>query len=248
MKIGIAGFGFVGKAHYELLKLDDHEIVISDPAYPEYRERLPRDVDCIIVCVGTPQRPDGACEMKHVYEVLEDAPDVPILIKSTISVEGWDMLVDAFPNRMLNFSPEFLRAATAVEDLRNMDKLLIGGNACNFWIKLFGIDAEIADPKELILAKYARNSFLALKVSFFNQMYDLCKQLGIEYNAVAHYTAMDERIGYSHTMVTDERGFGGHCFPKDANALVKTAQRDNVELSILKEALNYNQQIRKDTN
>ena len=244
MKIGIAGFGFVGKAHYELLKLNNHEIVISDPAYPEYSSLLPKDVDCIIVCVATPPRTDGSCEMRHVYEVIESAPDVPILIKSTISVEGWDMLIDTFPNRMLNFSPEFLRAATAVQDLKNMDKLLIGGNACNFWAKVFDIDIEIADPKELILAKYARNSFLALKVSFFNQMYDLCKQLGIEYSAVAHYTAMDERIGYSHTTVTEERGFGGHCFPKDVAALIKTGQRNNVDLSILNEAIEYNKRIR----
>ena len=244
MKIGIAGYGFVGKAHYELLK-DKHNIVISDPAYPEYSSCLPNDVEAIIICVATPARPNGSCEMKHVYEVIETAPDVPILIKSTISVEGWDMLVDTFPNRMLNFSPEFLRAVSAVEDLKNMDLMLIGGNSCNFWAKVFDIDIEIADPKELILAKYARNSFLALKVSFFNQMYDLCKELDVEYAAVAHYTGMDERIGYSHTMVTEERGFGGHCFPKDTNALIKTAKRNNVELSILKEAVAYNKRIKR---
>jgi len=155
------------------------------------------------------------------------------------------MLVDTFPNRMLNFSPEFLRAATAVDDLATQTVMLIGGSSCNFWAKVFDVSCEIADPKELILAKYARNSFLALKVAFFNQMYDLCNALDIPYEAVAHYTAMDNRIGDSHTQVTEQRGFGGHCFPKDVAALIKTAQRDNVELSILKEAVNYNKSIRK---
>jgi len=195
--------------------------------------------------VSTPPRPDGSCEMTNVFEVIDRCPDVPILIKSTISVEGWDMLVDAFPNRMLNFSPEFLRAKTAVEDLRAMNLMLIGGTSCCFWANVFNVSCEIADPKELILAKYARNSFLALKVAFFNQMYDLCDKLDIEYAAVAHYTTMDNRIGDSHSFITEERGFGGHCFPKDTNALVKTAERDNVELSILKEALAYNSRIRK---
>jgi len=244
MKIGIAGYGFVGQAHQSLLK-DNHDIVISDPSYPEYAERLPNDVDAVIVCVATPQRDDGSCEMQHVYEVIEDAPDVPILIKSTISVEGWQMLVDTFPNAMLNFSPEFLRAASAVEDLRAMDLMLIGGISCNFWCKVFDVSCEIADPEQLILAKYARNSFLALKVSFFNQIYDLCKALNIEYGAVAHYTGMDSRITESHTQVTEQRGFGGHCFPKDTAALIRTAQRDNVELSILREAVEYNKRIRK---
>jgi len=242
MKIGIAGYGFVGKAHAAVLK-NKHDIVVSDPALGFEADFA--DVDAVIVCVSTPPRPDGSCHMDNVYEVIEAAPDVPILIKSTISVEGWQMLVDAFPNRMLNFSPEFLRAASAVEDLRAMDLMLIGGTSCNFWAKVFNVSCEIAEPEELILAKYARNSFLALKVAFFNQMYDLCDALDVEYAAVAHYTGMDLRITESHTQVTKERGFGGHCFPKDTSALIQTAQRDNVDLSILKEAIEYNNKVRR---
>ena len=243
MKIGIAGYGMVGKAHYEILKFK-HDVVINDPAL-DYTSSFD-DVDCIIVCVATPRRKDGSCHMDNVFEVIDAAPDVPILIKSTISAEGWDMLVDAFPNRMINFSPEFLRAATAVEDLKNTTLMLIGGTSNSFWKDVFDVNIEIADPKELILAKYARNSFLALKVAFFNQMYDLCDALDVEYSAVAHYTTMDERIGDSHSYITKERGFGGHCFPKDTAALIKTAQRDNVDMSILKEAVKYNNIIRKD--
>jgi len=241
MRILIAGYGMVGKAHHELLK-EQHDIEIYDPALGYKHLKAP---DAVIVCVSTPPRKDGACEMKNVFDVIETSPDVPILIKSTISVEGWDMLVDAFPNRMLNFSPEFLRAESAVEDLQNTDLILVGGSDPFFWGKVFNLPVEIAEARELILAKYARNSFLALKVAFFNQMYDLCDALDVEYSAVAHYTGMDERIGYSHTYITDERGFGGHCFPKDINAFVKTAQRNNVELSILKEAVEYNRRIRK---
>ena len=241
MKIMIAGYGFVGRAHYEVLKFK-HDVVINDPALG-YTNSYD-DVDAVIVCVSTPPNAGGGCKMDNVYEVIEAAPDVPILIKSTISVEGWKMLVDTFPNRMLNFSPEFLRAESALEDLKNMDVLLIGGNSVRFWGDVFGIGIEIADPEELILAKYARNSFLALKVAFFNQMYDLCDALNIEYAAVAHYTTMDPRIGDSHSVVTDERGFGGHCFPKDVQALIRTAQRDNVDLSILRTAIQYNNTIR----
>jgi len=244
MRILIAGYGMVGKAHHELLK-DRHDIEIYDPAlgYTDFGEP-----DAVIVCVATPQRPDGSCEMKNVYEVIEASPDVPILIKSTISVEGWDMLVDAFPNRMLNFSPEFLRAESAVEDLQNTDLILVGGSDPFFWGKVFNLPVEIAEARELILAKYARNSFLALKVAFFNQMYDLCDALDVEYSAVAHYTGMDERIGYSHTYITDERGFGGHCFPKDTSAIVRTGERNGVELSLIKQAIKYNNSIRKGTN
>lgn len=243
MKIGIAGYGFVGKAHAAVLN-DKHDIIVNDPALGFEADFA--DVDAVIVCVSTPPNAGGGCKMDNVYEVIEASPDVPILIKSTISVEGWQMLVDTFPNRMLNFSPEFLRAATAVEDLKAMDLMLIGGTSCTFWSNVFDVNIEIADPEELILAKYARNSFLALKVAFFNQMYDLCDALDIEYAAVAHYTTMDPRIGDSHSFISEERGFGGHCFPKDVSALIRTAQRDNVELSLLQEALEYNKRIRKD--
>jgi UDPglucose 6-dehydrogenase len=245
MKITIAGYGFVGRAHEAVLK-DKHDITIVDPAFNS--NVIPNDTDAVIICVSTPAHESGACNINNVYEVIEASPDVPILIKSTISVEGWDMLVDAFPNRMLNFSPEFLRAASAVEDLKNMDLMLIGGTSTCFWSKVFDVSVEIAEARELILAKYARNSFLALKVAYFNQLYDLCDALDIEYSAVAHYTTMDPRIGDSHSFITEERGFGGHCFPKDTAALVHTARRNDTRLSIMEEAINYNNQLRKSTN
>ena len=247
MKIGIAGYGFVGQAHEGVLK-DYHDIIISDPAKKMYGDL--RHADAIIVCVSTPQGSHGGCHMDNVYEVLEDSPHVPILIKSTISVEGWDMLKHVFPNKQLTFSPEFLRAASALEDFQKTDTILLGGGNTGFWADIFisamgNINVNIANPKELIVTKYARNSFLALKVAYFNQLYDLCKKLGIDYEQARRYTILDNRIGESHTTITDERGFGGHCFPKDVNALIKTAQRDNVDLSILKNAVEYNRNIRK---
>ena len=100
-------------------------------------------------------------------------------------------------------------------------------------------------PEELILAKNFRNSFLATKVAFFNQIYDLCEQLGVDYNNVSRAVALDDRIGSSHIEVTEERGFGGHCFPKDTSAIVETALKFNVDLSLIAEAIKYNNKIRK---
>jgi len=244
MNITIAGYGPVGQAHNALLQ-EAHEIDIVDPAYAAWNFPIAPDTEAVIVCVPTPSNAGGGCEMKHVYEVIEASPNVPILIKSTISVEGWQMLVDTFPEKTIAFSPEFLRADSAEQDLRSQELILMGGKGCNFWAKIFDVKVEVCDPEALILAKYARNSFLALKVAYFNQMYDLCKALNVDYGAVAHYTVIDPRIGDSHSVVTEERGFGGHCFPKDVEALIRTAQRDNVELSILQEALEYNRSIRK---
>jgi len=155
------------------------------------------------------------------------------------------MLVDAFFDRNINFSPEFLRAKSAVEDLMNQKLLLVGGFNPIFWADVFNISVEVAEPGELILAKYFRNSFLATKVSFFNQVYDLCNAANVEYSAVAHYITEDIRIGDSHTYITTERGFGGHCFSKDTAAILRTAENKSVELSLIKEARIYNDKIRK---
>ena len=249
MKIGIAGYGFVGQAHEGVLK-DYHDIIISDPALGHYGDL--RHADAIIVCVSTPQGSHGGCHMDNVLAVVKDNPNVPILIKSTISIEGWSMLEHIFPHTSLTFSPEFLRAASALDDFKNNNTILLGGGNTSFWADIFitamgKINISVAKPKELILTKYARNSFLALKVAYFNQINDLCERLGVDYEQVRQYTTMDDRIGESHTTITDERGFGGHCFPKDTKAFTVTANQNNANLTILEQAINYNNEVRKDT-
>jgi len=248
MKIGIAGYGFVGKAHEGALK-DYHDLIIYDPALGHYGDL--RHADAIIVCVSTPQGSHGGCHMDNVYDIVNNNSNVPILIKSTISIEGWDMLKHVFPFTSITFSPEFLRAASALEDFQNTDTILLGGGNTGFWADIFitamgKINVNIANPKELIVTKYARNSFLALKVAYFNQINDLCKDAGVDYEQVRMYTTLDNRIGESHTTITDERGFGGHCFPKDTSAFIVSGKKYGEHLSILEEAIKYNHRVRKD--
>lgn len=250
MNIVIAGYGFVGRAHEAALK-DKYNITIHDPALgydAEYGQ-----VDAVIVCVSTPEHPNGACNVNNVADVISKVDaNTPILIRSTISVEGWQAIRELYPNHKLAFAPEFLRASSAVEDFLNTRHIYIGGDDVGFWRAVFRVafddsnfTTQVAAVEELILTKYFRNSFLATKVAFFNQVYDLCSATGINYDVVKHLVAEDARIGHSHTEVTDERGFGGHCFPKDTAAVVHTGDLVNVDLSLIKEARNYNQKIRK---
>ena len=249
MKIGIAGYGFVGKAH-ELVLKEYHDLIIYDPALGHYGDL--RHADAIIICVSTPQGSHGGCHMDNVYCIVEDNPNVPILIKSTISVEGWKMLQHVFPHTDIAFSPEFLRAAHWETDAQLQDKIYLGGGNTGFWADIFitalgEIDIDIVEPQALVTAKAVRNSFLATKVAFFNEIYDYCRAYNIDYESVAGVVGDDSRITKSHTQITDERGFGGHCFPKDTTALTTSAKRQGVELSILDTAIKYNQHIRKGT-
>jgi UDPglucose 6-dehydrogenase len=249
MNIMIAGYGFVGRAHEAVLK-DKFTVNIYDPPLGYTDIVAPSGV---IICVSTPPHVDGSCNVNNVADVISRiAEEVPILIKSTISLEGWRAIRELFPNHQLAFSPEFLRAATAVEDFMNTREMWIGGDGIGFWHALFRVafdDATFtthhANIEELILAKYFRNSFLATKVAFFNQVYDLCEQLDVNYNSVAKIISADNRIGASHTQITEERGFGGHCFPKDVQAILRTAEKTKTSLSILDEAVAYNNRIRR---
>ena len=171
-------------------------------------------------------------------------------VKSTISIEGWEQIIELFPSHTISFSPEFLRAKTAIEDMLNTKTIYIGGGHYYFWERVLNrpdkvVKIKHADPRELILAKYFRNSFLATKVAFFNQIYDLCEATNIDFSKVSTLITEDSRIGQSHTEVTTERGFGGHCFPKDTQAIIETGHREGVDLSLIREAIRYNNNIRK---
>lgn len=252
MNLTLVGYGFVGKAVFNSLK-DHHTMFVVDPAY-NTNKIGDEQADGYIVCVPTPMRKDGRCEMQFVFEVLEQMPnDVPILIKSTICLEGWEMLADTFPDKLMSFSPEFLVAATADADFANQEYMLIGGESTQFWVDTFS--KRFPDMlfykesiRDLILIKYARNSFLATKVAFFNDLYDTVVNAGANWERVRKGIGIDDRIGLSHTMVPGpdgKRGFGGACFPKDTAAFVKTAEYYGGELTLLKQVIEQNRKIRK---
>lgn len=247
MKIQIFGYGFVGQAHADALGLT-HEIYIYDPAKSYYD--LVDNPDAVIICVSTPEnKQTGACDMSNVIDAIGYSPiNVPVLIKSTISLEGWRELKQSDKNNTISFSPEFLRAKHAAEDFKNQEVIYVGGGKELFWssILLFSLNKEvtIANPESLILAKYFRNSFLATKVSFFNQVYDLCESAGVDFEVVRELVTKDKRIGESHSYVTADRGFDGHCFPKDTKAILNTGYYYGVELSNIYSAVTYNERIR----
>ena len=247
--IVIAGYGYVGKAFHEAFK-DIYDCEIVDPAVNENKmeDFEPTHVIC---CVSTPQGDDGSCYMDNVYDVVSKTDkNVPILIKSTISIEGWNELKKRFPEHSITFSPEFLRAKTAVKDFLDQKQIYLSKNG-HEWTEFFrkrfptALYSVRKSAQELILAKYFRNSFLATKVAFFNEIYDLAETMGLSYDLIREVVADDERIGRSHTDITEERGFGGHCFPKDTMAITKTAKKHKSRLTLIEQAIKYNDKIRK---
>ena len=251
--VGKAGYGYVGMAVNSVMKRW-HDTVVIDPAFEEFADnKFTGDLDGIVICVSTPEDDDGSCNMTNVIDVINTSPKkVPILIKSTISIDGWTQIITDFPDHYICFSPEFLRAETALEDFKKQDIMYISvekSGSHKHWKEVFkgclnNRNYVFKSAEELILAKYFRNSFLATKVSFFNQIYDLCKAKDMDYEAVRDVVGDDKRIGHGHTIVTDERGFGGHCFPKDTKALLHYSKMLKAELKLLEKTIKTNKNLR----
>jgi UDPglucose 6-dehydrogenase len=256
MKILIAGYGFVGKAVNDALCIK-HEVIPIDPLYNNFKINDHLDADGIIICVNTPTGENGII-LENISNVLDQVPIfMPVLIKSTVTPESADVFKEIYSEHSICYSPEFLRAATANNDFLNQKYVIIGGDdpEC-FWQELF--QSSLPNCKmvfncteqEACLVKYTINSFLATKVSFFNQIYDICEKTGMEFDIVRQIVSQDIRIGSSHTLVPGpdgERGFGGHCFPKDTEAFVHWANAVEAPVTLVESAIKYNKKVRKNS-
>jgi len=247
----LAGYGYVGQAIYETFK-DVVDIHVVDPKHNK-NKITDFNPDKVIIAVSTPEGKNGECDMTNVFDVLKKVnAEVPVLIKSTISIEGWHKLREKFPDHRITFSPEFLRAKTATKDFQATNHIYLAGAYGHGWIPFFKKIFPTAQysvrktPEELIAGKYFRNAFLATKVTFFNQLYDFCEKYDLKWEQVREVVTDDPRIDRDHTDVTQQRGFGGHCLPKDTKALVKTAKKLKVSLSLIEQAIEYNEKTRKE--
>ena len=259
--IGVIGNGFVGNAVASGFKSvgADVRVYDKDPSRSPNTLDETMESDFIFVCLPTPmQSAEGGDVDLTILTEFFNQPDLnkdPIyIIKSTVPVgTTWKMAINSGANVVHN--PEFLTAANAEEDFINAERTVIGGN--HLWTspvadlyKTYWPDTRVitvaSNASEMI--KYTANSFLALKVSFFNMMFDYCQRVGINYSDVLSGVCTDSRIGSSHTQVPGpdgDRGYGGTCFPKDINAMKEMFLYAGVNCDILSDSWKYNKRIRE---
>ena len=253
--IGIIGNGFVGNAVYQNLR-DKVSCKVFDvdknKSFNTLEEVLQQKF--IFVCLPTPMRSTGECDLSILEKFFSNLPPVvegTFIIKSTVPIGTTKKFAKKY-NVIHN--PEFLTARNAVEDFRNSERNVVGGNEtlCKQFVELFSeifptIPSVITTSDESEAIKYFANSFLACKVAYFNKMYDLCQAAGMNYETVCSGVTTDSRIGKSHTQVPgidNDRGFGGTCFPKDLNSLINQMEAHGIDAGMLKSVWSYNQQIR----
>lgn len=212
----------------------------------------------VFVAVGTPPLPDGGADLRQVRSALRElrrhlGTETVVAIKSTVPPGTTQSLVavarrDRPPGPVVT-CPEFLREGSALHDCRNPARIVIGGDdddACRRVAKLFEhLETRIirTDATSAEMIKYGSNAFLALKISFVNEMARLCELIGGDVDVVADGLGADPRIGRS--FLNAGLGFGGSCFPKDVAALDETAGSHGHSFWLLKAATEVNLQQRR---
>ena len=264
--IGIIGQGFVGSAIREGLS-SSYSIATYDLDESKRNcasvSELVKKAGIIFLCLPTPMEKSGKCHLGILESVIKqvdtacnesDLCDRICVIKSTIPPGSTKELQSLCRSITLVFSPEFLTEANSYDDFKNQSRIIIGGprpassKVKTMFRKAFPtipIVKTSTDHAEMV--KYFINCFLSTKVSFANEMYQVCTAAGIDYDKVTEYASYDNRLGKSHFSVPGpdgSLGFGGHCFPKDLSAMIKFAGDLGCDTTMLTAVREKNDSVR----
>jgi UDPglucose 6-dehydrogenase len=214
----------------------------------------------IFIAVGTPPRGDGSAEMKYVEgvarEIAKHIKNYKVIVtKSTVPVGTGEKIKKIISKNLrenIDFdvvsNPEFLREGAGIEDFMRPNRVVIGASSAqaiaimkDLYSPLYLIEAPIVitDVKTAELIKYASNAFLAAKVSFINEIANLCESVGADVQVVAKGMGLDRRIGPKFLHAGP--GYGGSCFPKDTLALLQIGKENNIDLRIIKATIKANE-------
>lgn len=249
-KSAIIGYGVVGKAQEQFLGKEN--CVIYDP-FAGFNDKKKINDECLIsfICVPTPMNEDGSCNTDIVEESVKWVTTPIIVIRSTVTPGTTELLSKKYKKNII-FQPEYLgeTAHHPYADKDNKDFIILGGNKkdCLKVSQLLQrrvpqtVRFYFTDSKTAELCKYMENSFLATKVIFCNEFYEMANLLGVNYNELRELWLADSRIGKTHTFVyPEERGFGGKCLPKDVSGIYVKMKQNGYEPKLIKAVLEANQ-------
>lgn len=261
LSIGIIGVGFVGSACESFFKnyYPTNTFDINGDCNTESIKDLVLKSDIIFICLPTPMNKDGSANLDNIFNVFNEINECSninnkyLCLKSTVPVGTCDILSNRFKHCNIVFNPEFLTERNAKQDFNNQNRIVLGGckNSLgvvyDFYKNIFN-KANIVqtDYKTAELVKYFTNCFLATKVSFANEIYDLSVKLDIDYDELINISLGDKRLGKTHFNVPGVdglRGFSGSCFPKDLNSLINQFKNQKIESPLLNAVWSRNSKI-----
>jgi len=265
-KIGIIGYGHVGKAAVDMFK-DDYDILVYDPQYNEERNfenvSFVSDIgdikNCVmgVICAPTPANENGECDISIVENSVAQLNVPVILIKSTIAPGTTEKLKEKTGKRIV-FSPEYIGESKYWnpyfnDDMKAVPFVILGGDKkdtqyihdillpflgpTKTYFQTSSINAEII--------KYMENTYFATKVTFVNEMYEICNSFGADWTQVREGWLLDPRVERMHTAVfPDNRGFAGKCYPKDLSALIHASKKVGYSPEFLEGVKKSNERFR----
>jgi len=263
--IGIIGHGFVGRAVEFGFDTENTVIRIADPRYSSTTKELFTtdgfEPDVVFICVPTPMGDDGSIDASILLDVCNELYEYGngcvAVIKSTVTPDRLMECFDIYDN--LVYSPEFLRESTANKDFVRPNMHVFGTNDFDAADKIAALYRNYSKcahcmcyyvkPEVASLIKYTINTFLATKVTFFNELYDIFDKMGIaeDFEFLKFILSADPRMGNSHMQVPGpdgRRGFGGACFAKDTAAFLKFAKLNDLDFELLENAVRINSHYR----
>lgn len=239
----------------ELLNKNIRAKTIEFTDEPEYAVK---NSPVIMIAVGTPPLGNGDIDMSQVYDAASDIGKYIngyklVVNKSTVPVGTAEKVASIIRENAKHkpdvkfdvvSNPEFLREGSAVKDTFSGDRIVIGSRSKTATAKMkklyepLGLSYFITNPESAEMIKYSSNAFLATKISFINEIANLCEKVGADINDVAAGMGLDKRIGRS--FLNAGIGYGGSCFPKDVSGLIKLGEKAGYEFKILKQVIDVN--------
>lgn len=257
-KIGIIGVGYVGGAVRQWFK-KHHQPGVQLYLYDKYKKigsvEEVNNADVIFICVPTPYHKGVGYDDSAVTDVLKMIQGKKVVvIKSTILPGSTEKFQKKFPRHKILFNPEFLVQKTAIQGFIKPDRQIIGyTKKSKQWAKKVlpllprAPYTKTMPATEAEFVKLFGNAFLSTRVIFANQVYDLCKALGADYDTVKDAAGADARIGTSHFDIFQDnyRGYGGACLPKDTKALIDFAEKLKVKIDLISAVDRINKRLRR---
>src|SRR3990167_1756020 len=213
------------------------------------------NADFVFICIWLTDNGRNQKDLDTLDEIISRVPDGKVVvIKSTVIPGVTDYFQDKYPNKLFVFNPEFLSEATAQYDFEHPPAQLVGCTHQSIKVGQELLDMlpdapikAIISPRDAEMYKHARNSYLAMKVIFFNQIYDACQALGVDYETIRNIFIQDPWIAATHTMIYHKgyRGFGtrevSKCLPKDTENLAEEVKTKGGNLELFELLLKLNQ-------
>jgi UDPglucose 6-dehydrogenase len=254
MYLGIIGMGCIGTANRVGFEFIGHKVVGHDPKLNTTIEDI-RDTEIVFVCVPTPSLDNGGCDLSIIDSVLDKLDEMNykgiVAIRSTVVPGYTQSMTDKYTNLSICFVPEFLRERCAVNDfIKNQKLLAVGTNDRFVYQQIVEAFEKLPEhtvhmtPDEAEILKYFNNSYAALRVTFANIMYELCKKFEADYTVVKNAYISTGKAGDMYLDVSPHlRGYGGRCLPKDIKSLSLLIKEQNLPFDLIAAIDHDNDQV-----